>query len=162
VDDIVVSTEIAVAAPPEAVWPLVDDPEAVGRWLAFADRMELLDGAGVGRRQRLYGHWGKKRSEIDQRVVEHDPPSAMTARPRLAWVHEAERLDGRPAPRFSASTRFTIELSPTAQGCLVRLESRQEPASRWRGLVIRAFGVREVRQRLEASARELADTVCAR
>ena len=31
---------------------------------------------------------------------------------RLAWRHLAERLDGKPAPRFAASTDFSIELAP--------------------------------------------------
>ncbi len=128
----------------------MDDPAAMGRWFAFADRMELVEGAGVGRRQRMYGHWGRKQSEIDQRVVEYD------AGRQLAWEHVAERLDGRPAPRFAASTLFRLTLEPADGGCLVRLESRQVPASRWRGVVIRLFGVREVRQRLRQSADRLA------
>jgi hypothetical protein len=40
----------------------------MGRWFAFADRMELIEGSGIGRRQRLHGHWGRKRSEIDQEI----------------------------------------------------------------------------------------------
>jgi uncharacterized protein YndB with AHSA1/START domain len=135
-----------IPAPPDAIWPLLDDPARLGEWFAFADRGETLEGAGVGRRQRMYGHWGRKRSEIDQVVVEHDPPR------RLAWRHEAERLDGKPAPRFAASTRFTMTLDPGEQGASrLTLRSEQEPASALRGLVIRLFGRREVAQKLEES-----------
>ena len=135
-----------IPAPPDAIWPLLDDPARLGDWLAFADSGELIEGTGVGRRQRMHGHWGRKRSEIDQVVVAHDPPH------RLAWRHEAERLDGRPAPRFAASTTFTMTLQPEGTAATrLTLRSEQEPASALRGFVIRLFGRREVAQRLEES-----------
>jgi uncharacterized protein YndB with AHSA1/START domain len=141
-----VTAERTIQAPPDAIWPLLDDPARLGEWFAFADSGEVLEGAGVGRRQRMHGHWGSKRSEIDQVVVEHDPPR------RLAWRHEAERLDGKPAPRFAASTTFTMTLAPRGpQASELRLHSRQEPASALRGLVIRLFGRREVAQKLRES-----------
>ena len=145
-----VSASRMIAAPPEAIWPLLDDPRRLGEWFAFADRGELLEGEGVGRRQRMHGHWGRRRSEIDQVVVVHDPPR------RLAWRHEAERLDGRPAPRFAASTVFTMTLERDPAGSRLSLRSEQEPASALRGLVIRLFGRREVAQRLEESLDRLA------
>jgi uncharacterized protein YndB with AHSA1/START domain len=138
-----------VAAPPARIWPLVDDPAAMAGWFAFADRMELVSGEGLGRRQRLHGHWGRKRSEIDQEVVAYEPQRT------LAWRHLAERLDGKPAPRFAAETIFTVTLAPEDGGTRVRLESRQRPASRLRGVVIRMFGRREVAQRLEQSLARL-------
>jgi len=81
----------------------------MGRWFAFADSIELLDGEGVGRRQRMHGHWGRKQSEIDQEVVSFRPPQT------LAWRHLAERLNGKPAPRFDLPTsilRFAARLRP--------------------------------------------------
>jgi hypothetical protein len=94
----------------------------------------------------MHGHWGRKRSEIDQVVVEHDPPR------RIAWRHEAERLDGKPAPRFAASTQFTMTIEPEGPAASrLTLRSEQEPASVLRGLVIRLFGRREVAQKLEES-----------
>ena len=146
-----VSASATIPAEPEAIWPLLDDPGRLGEWFAFADRGELLEGEGVGRRQRMHGHWGRKRSEIDQVVVEHDPPR------RLAWRHEAERLDGRPAPRFAASTLFSMTLEPAGPGASrLLLRSQQEPASPLRGLVIRLFGRREVATKLEESLARLA------
>jgi uncharacterized protein YndB with AHSA1/START domain len=145
-----VAASRSIPAAPGAIWPLLDDPARLGEWFAFADRGELLEGEGVGRRQRMHGHWGRRRSEIDQVVVEHDPPR------RLAWRHEAERLDGRPAPRFAASTLFTMTLEPQGEGSVLHLRSEQEPASALRGLVIRLFGRREVAQRLEESLDRLA------
>lgn len=140
-----------IAAAPDAIWPLLDDPARLGEWFAFADRGEVLEGVGVGRRQRMHGHWGRKRSEIDQVVVEHDPPR------RIAWRHEAERLDGKPAPRFAASTTFTMTLEPRGAGrSRLQLRSEQEPASAVRGLVIRLFGRREVARKLEESLDRIA------
>ncbi len=152
-----VAASRTIPAAPEEIWPLLDDPARLGEWLAFADRGELVEGDGVGRRQRMHGHWGRKRSEIDQVVVEHDPPR------RLAWRHEAERLDGRAAPRFAASTVFAMTLEPAGERATrVELHSAQEPASALRGLVICLFGRREVAQRLDESLERLAGRYDAR
>jgi uncharacterized protein YndB with AHSA1/START domain len=146
-----VSSVRTIPAAPDDIWALLDDPARLGEWLAFAESGEVLDGAGVGRRQRMHGRWGRKRSEIDQVVVEHDPPR------RLAWRHDAERLDGRPAPRFAASTVFVMTLEPDGPArTRVTLRSQQEPASPLRGLVIRLFGRREVAGKLEESLDRLA------
>lgn len=130
--------ERVLGAAPEAVWTLVDDPSRMGEWFTFAERIEVLEGEGLGRRQRLYGRWGRKRSEIDQTIVEYEPQR------RLGWRHDAERLDGKPAPVFARETRFTIELVPEGPRTRVRMISRQEPASAIKGVVMRLFGTREV------------------
>jgi uncharacterized protein YndB with AHSA1/START domain len=142
--------EQLIPAPAARVWPVVDDPARMAQWFAFADRMELIEGTGLGRRQRLYGHWGAKRSEIDQQIIAYDPPT------RLAWRHEAERLDGKPAPKFAAETVFTIELVPSNDATLVRLSSAQRPAGLFQGLVMRAFGTREIGKLLDRSLNALA------
>jgi uncharacterized protein YndB with AHSA1/START domain len=144
-----VIAERTIPAGPDAIWPLLDEPARLSEWFAFADGGELLEGDGVGRRQRMHGHWGSKRSEIDQGIVEHEPPR------RLAWRHEAERLDGRPAPRFAAETLFTATLEPVDDGTRVTLHSAQQPASALRGVVIRVFGRREVDQKLRESLARL-------
>ena len=146
-----VREERSIHAAPDVLWPLVSDPARLPEWFAFAERVEVLEGApGAGQRRRQHGHWGKKRSEVDQVITRWEPPRA------LAWRHEAERLEGKPAPRFAASTDFTIELVPEAAGTRVRLRSEQEPAGPVRGLVIRAFGRREVAKSLRDSLDRLA------
>jgi uncharacterized protein YndB with AHSA1/START domain len=140
-----VVAERTVPAPPETVWPLVADPEQLPRWFGFAERVEVLEGEGAGQRRRQHGHWGSKPSEVDQELTAFDPPR------RLAWRHLAERLNGKPAPRFAASTDFTIDLIPEDGGTRVRLSSAQVPASRLRGLVMRAFGRRELEGTLRKS-----------
>lgn len=138
-----------IPAPPERIWSLVESVERLPEWLTFAERAELLAGSGSGRRQRIHGRWGKKRSEVDQLVTDYEPNRL------LAWRHEAERLDGKPAPRFAAETRLAIRLEPADGGTRVRLESRQRPAGPLRGLVIRLFGAREIAGHLERSLERL-------
>src|SRR5689334_16834886 len=130
--------ERTVAATPERVWPLVAEPDELPRWFGFAERVEVLEGEGVGQRRRQHGHWGSKPSEVDQEITAFEPPR------RLAWRHVAERLDGKPAPRFAASTDFCIELAPAGADTRVVLRTVQVPASRSRGAVMRAFGRREI------------------
>src|SRR4051794_17985645 len=99
----------------------------------------------------MHGPWGGRSWEIARVVVEHAPPR------RLAWRHEAERLDGKPAPRFAASTLFSMTLEPDGpEATRVTLRSQQEPASPLRGGVIRLFGRREVAGKLEESLDRLA------
>ena len=145
-----VARERLIPATAAQVWPLVDDPGQMAQWFGFAQRMELIDGTGLGRRQRLYGQWGGKRSEIDQRIISYEPPT------RLAWRHEAERLDGKPAPRFAAETVFTIELAPSNDGTLVRLTSAQRPAGPLQGLIMGAFATRQIGNLLDRSLNALA------
>jgi uncharacterized protein YndB with AHSA1/START domain len=141
-----------VAASPEALWPLVSDPARLPEWFTFAERVEVLEGEGVGQRRRQHGHWGSKPSEVDQRITAWEPPR------RLAWCHEAERLAGKPAPRFAASTDFEIALEPVGHGATnVSLRSTQEPASALRGAVIRMFGRRDVAQHLRRSLAKLGE-----
>ncbi len=140
-----VVAERTVPAPPETVWPLVSEPEQLPRWFGFAERVEVLEGDGEGQRRRQHGRWGSKPSEVDQALTAFDPPK------RLAWRHLAERLNGKPAPRFAESTDFSIELIPEDGGTRVRLTSAQVPASRVKGVVMRAFGRREIESTLRSS-----------
>jgi uncharacterized protein YndB with AHSA1/START domain len=145
-----VVAERTVPAPPEAVWPLVSDPEQLPRWFGFAERVEVLEGEGEGQLRRQHGRWGSKPSEVDQELTAFDPPR------RLAWRHLAERLDGKPAPRFAASTDFSIDLIEAPGGATrVRLSSAQVPASKPRGLVMRAFARRELERTLRGSLAKL-------
>ena len=45
-----------IEAPPERIWPLVDDVTRWPEWFTEAERGEVLSGVGVGRRQRMSGH----------------------------------------------------------------------------------------------------------
>lgn len=146
--------ERQVDAAPADVWAVVTDPGRASGWFRFAERVEVLDsagvGVGVGQRQRQYGRWGRRQAEVDREITEYDPPRGY------AWRHLAERLDGKPAPQFARSTEFQIHLEPAGAGTLVRLRSRQEPASAVKGLVMRAFGTRDVASQMGRSLDRLA------
>ena len=145
-----ISRERRVAAEPAAVWAVVATPERAPEWFAFAERVEVLDGEGLGQRQRQHGRWGRRRAEVDREITEYEAPR------RYGWRHIAERLDGKPAPVFARSTRFQISLEPSAGGTLVRLHSAQEPANAVKGLVMRAFGARDIAGSMERSLDRLA------
>ena len=142
-----------VDAPPAQLWPLIDDVDELAGWFSFAERFELLEGSGLGRRQRLHGRWSNKRSEVDQVVTVYRPER------ELGWEHEQERLNGKPAPVFASTTRFSISLEPDGDGSMVTLCSQQVPASPVKGLVMKLFGTKEVAQNMETSLDRLAAKV---
>ena len=139
-----------VAAGPEAVWAVVSAPGRAPEWFVFAEQVEVLDGEGLGQRQRQHGRWGRRQAEVDREITEYDPPKTY------GWRHLAERLNGKPAPVFARSTTFRISLEPSGGGTLVRLHSAQEPASAVKGLVMRAFGTRDVANAMDRSLDRLA------
>ncbi len=140
--------------PIEQVWPLVESVERLPAWYDGCHMAERLSGGGLGRRQRLHGQWGRHRFEIDQTVTAYEPQQL------LAWQHDAERFDGRPAPRISRHTELHIELHPVGQGTRVRLVSRQVPASFLKSLVLRLMA-RRVARMLDRSLEKLAEVLSA-
>ena len=146
---ITVEREAVAPARPEDVWTLVDDVRRLPMWFAFCDRAELLEGSGIGRRQRISGRWGSKRSEIVQVVTAHEPGRL------IRWRHESEKLDGAPAPRFARETVFSVWLEPEAGGTRVRLVSELEPAGAIRGLFLKHGGRREMGNRMDKSLERL-------
>jgi uncharacterized protein YndB with AHSA1/START domain len=112
-----------ISAPAARVWEVVSKAERLPEWYARAASAEVLEGTGLGRRQRLRSEWRGQDSEVDQLITAFEPDHL------LEWRHEAERLGGQPAPRFALETVVRIKLE--AQGpdaTRVVLESRQRPA----------------------------------
>ncbi|HET9138105.1 SRPBCC family protein [Actinophytocola sp.] len=142
--------EARVDAPVDQVWAVVSDAARAPEWFAFAERVEVRAGEGVGQLRTQHGRWGRKRSEVDQEITALEPNRL------LAWRHLAERLDGKPAPKFAASTEFRIELEPDGAATTVRLRSRQEPAGPVRGAVMRLFGTKDVARDMDRSLVRLA------
>ena len=102
--EIVRSARIPALA--DSVWPVVSEAGRAPEWFTFAERVEVLSGDGLGQRRRQHGKWSGKPVEVDQEIVDYQPKRV------LAWRHLAERIAGKPAPRFAASTEFRIELEP--------------------------------------------------
>jgi uncharacterized protein YndB with AHSA1/START domain len=143
--------ESRIDAPVESVWKIVSDPDRAPDWFTFAERVEVRSGQGVGQLRTQHGRWGSKKAEVDQEIT-HFEPNRL-----LAWRHVAERLDGKPAPRFAASTEFRIELEPDGTATTVRLRSQQVPASAVKGWVMKLFGTKDVARNMEQSLTKLAE-----
>lgn len=122
-----------ISAPAFRVWEVVSEAERLPQWYARAAGIEVLEGAGLGRRQRVRSQWQGQDSEVDQLVTAFEPGRL------LEWRHEAERLGGKPAPRFASETVVRIELEPQGSDTTrVVLESRQRPADRDKEQAMRA------------------------
>jgi uncharacterized protein YndB with AHSA1/START domain len=118
-----IARERNISAPAARVWEVVSRAERLPEWYARAASVEVLQGAGLGRRQRLRSEWRGQDSEVDQLITAFEPEHL------LEWRHEAERLGGQPAPRFALETVVRINLEAQGRDATrVVLESRQRPA----------------------------------
>jgi uncharacterized protein YndB with AHSA1/START domain len=118
-----IARERTIPAPVARVWDIVAKAERLPEWYARAASVEVLEGSGLGRRQRLRSQWRGQDSEVDQVITAFEPERL------LEWRHEAERLGGQPAPRFAAETAVRIKLRAEGPNATrVGLESRQQPA----------------------------------
>ena len=117
-----IARERIITAPAARVWKVVATAERLPDWYARAASVEVLEGSGLGRRQRVRSQWQGQDSEVDQLVTAFEPERL------LEWRHEAERLGGQPAPRFAAETVVRIKLEAHGPDATeVVLESRQQP-----------------------------------
>ncbi|GAB1509093.1 SRPBCC family protein [Actinophytocola sp. KF-1] len=144
-----VTREAEVPAGAQQVWAIVSDPARAGDWFDFADRTEVVEGEGKGQRRTQYGHWGHRRSEVDQEITEFEPGKV------LAWRHVAERIDGKPAPKFAVRTEFRIELSGAGDATTVRLRSIQVPAGPLKGWLMRRIGTKDIERNMDRSLERL-------
>lgn len=144
-----VTREARVPAGADQVWAIVSDPGRAPEWFEFSERTEVLSGEGVGQKRTQHGHWGRRKSEVDQEIIAWEPARL------LAWQHLAERLDGKPAPKFAASTEFRIELDGDDEATTVRLRSRQEPANLVKGWLMKRLGTKDIERSLDRSLERL-------
>lgn len=140
-----------IAAPPERIWPYVDDVTRWPEWFTEAERGEILSGEGVGRRQRMYGHARGKATEIDSVVV-----ASETAR-LLRWHHEAERVDGRPGSVvYAKDATAEVVIQPEGDGSLVTYRLLAEPGSLLNAFMLRAMAPGPIGKSFEISLDRLA------
>jgi hypothetical protein len=144
-----VMREARVPATTDEVWAIVSDAGRAAEWFSFADRTEVVDGEGVGQLRTQHGHWGRRQSEVDQEITAFEPGRLV------AWRHVAERLDGKPAPKFAVSTEFRIELTPDGDATTVRLRSVQEPGGALKGWLMKRLGTKDVTVKLDDSLARL-------
>jgi uncharacterized protein YndB with AHSA1/START domain len=140
-----------IAAPPERVWPFVDDVTAWPRWFTEAERGEVLSGVGEGRRQRMYGHARGKATQIDSVVTVYDPPR------RLEWHHEAERVDGKPGSVvFARDATASVTIEPDGSGSRVTYRLVADPGSLLNTFMLRVMAPRPIAKSFETSLERLA------
>ncbi|GLZ41038.1 hypothetical protein Acsp05_46620 [Actinokineospora sp. NBRC 105648] len=124
---------------------MVSDARRASDWFSFAERTDVLSGAGKGEKRRQYGRWGRRTSEIDQEVIEFAPPLS------IAWKHTAERMDGKPAPVFASASVFRIDLEADGEETVVHLRTQQLPADGLKRIAMRVFGNSDISRRMEES-----------
>jgi len=120
---VTIHTERLIPAPAPRVWEVIASADRLPEWYARSDKVEVLEGAGLGRRQRISSTWRGQESEVDQVISAFEPGRL------LEWRHESERLGGVPAPRFALETVVRIKLEADGpDSTRVVMESRQRPA----------------------------------
>ena len=140
-----------IAAPPERIWPYVDDVTRWPHWFTEAERAEVLGGDGVGRRQRMYGHARGRATEIDSVVVAREEPRL------LRWHHEAERVDGKPGSVvFAHDATAEVTIYPDATGSLVTYRLLAEPGSLLNTFMLRIMAPGPIGRSFETSLERLA------
>jgi uncharacterized membrane protein len=111
-----------IAAPPERVWQVIEDPRQVPRVLAGVTRWDVVGDVdrGMGARYRVLMRVGSADVGGEVEIVEHDPPRDM------AW-HSVTGVDHRGRwrirPAGANRSRVTIRLSYSAPGGLLGLLS---------------------------------------
>lgn len=118
----VVTHEAQVAASPNDVWALVSDVERVAEWWSRATGGEVIEGEGVGRRQRVLMDWGRQTGLIEQTVTQWNPPRTY------AWrvTKESSTTKGDLPPL--ADVLVMVEILPRAGISLVRITGELRPA----------------------------------
>ena len=142
--------------PVDQVWELVEPVERLPDWFGGIEAALLLGGQGLGRRQRTSGTWGSHRFEIDQTISQYEPDRA------LGWRHDAERLNGKPAPSVSRQTEFHVQLEALGERTRVQLTSRQLPGNVFKGFLIRLVAAPRVARMMDSSLDKLAAIIVGR
>src|SRR3979411_2467091 len=104
-----IERERTIPAAAAQIWEVVASADRLPQWYARSGKVEVLEGAGLGRRQRISSTWQGQESEVDQVITAFEPGRL------LEWRHEAERLGGKPAPRFCPQTTPRIKLEAHGQ-----------------------------------------------
>ena len=141
-----------INAPPERIWPLVEDITQWPRWFTEAKRAEVTSGSGVGRQQRMYGEARGKATEIDSVVTAYEPPKL------LRWHHRAERVDGRPGSVvFAKDATAEVTIEPDGNGSLVTYRLTARPGTLLNTFMLRVMAPRPIGRSFETSLERLGE-----
>ena len=143
-----------IQAPPERIWPLVDDVTSWPRWFTEAEGAQIVSGEGLGRHQRMSGHARGKATEIDSVVTAYEPPH------RLRWHHEAERVDGQPGSVvFAVDATAEVTIAPDGDGSVVTYRLLAAPGSLVNTFLLRVMAPGPIGRSFETSLERLAGLV---
>ena len=143
-----------ISAPPERIWPLVDDVTSWPRWFTEAEGAHVVSGEGLGRHQRMSGQARGKATEIDSVVTAYEPPH------RLRWHHEAERVDGQPGSVvFAVDATAEVTIAPDGDGSVVTYRLLAEPGSLVNTFLLRVMAPGPIGRSFETSLGRLASLV---
>jgi uncharacterized protein YndB with AHSA1/START domain len=107
----------AVAAPPAAVWELVSDPYNLPRWWPRTQRVESVEGAGIG------AQWTKVLGTAEGRGVRADFRCTDAVEgERIAWE---QLIPGTPFERHLRHYAIEIALSEADGGTAVSIGAKQ-------------------------------------
>ncbi len=132
-----------VAASPQRIWALVEDPHHLPRWWPGVARME---GVEEGRWTQVHMTKKGRPVRIDFTLVSSDPPW------RRLWEQE---IEGTPFERVLGEAVTEIVLEPHADGTMVTIEQRQKLRgySRTGGFLLRRATGAKLDQALDGIAR---------
>jgi uncharacterized protein YndB with AHSA1/START domain len=116
-----------LAAAPQRVWEVIEDPHHMPRWWPGVTRMEGVQG---DRWTQVFTTKKGRAVRADFRLLESEPPW------RRSWGQE---LAGTPFERVLSEATTEIQLEPADGGTRVRIELRQRLRgySRVGGLMLR-------------------------
>ena len=138
-------------APRTRIWPYVDDVTRWPEWFTEAERCEVLEGEGIGRRQRMYGHARGKATEIDFDRHRRDAAVAVALAPRGgACRREAGSVV------FAKDATADVAIVPDGSGSLVTYRLMAEPGSVVNTFMLRVLAPRPIGRSFETSLARLA------
>jgi len=110
-----IARERTIPVPAGRVWEVVSEAKRLPEWYARAASAEVLEGSGLGRRQRLHSQWQGQDSEVDQLITAFEPER-----------HEEGALEAEELPPVGGQPRFGFSSKERLDG--VAGQSEQIPA----------------------------------
>ena len=139
-----------LAAPPEQVWALVEDPHHMPRWWPEVKRMEDVQD---DRWTQVFITKRGRAVRADYHLLESEPPGPGGSPPgRRTWEQE---LVATPFERVLAESITELVVEPSGEGTLITLAQRQKLRgySRTGGFLMRRATASRLDEALDGLAR---------
>ena len=139
----------SLAAPPERVWEVIQDPHHMPRWWPGVTRMEAIED---DRFTQVFITKKGRPVRADHHVIEARPPGALPDQPgRISWGQE---IEGTPFERVLSESITEIELQGARGGTEVTITQTQKLRgySRTGGFLLRRATRRKLNEALDGLA----------